>query len=92
MHFKFIFSEDEMTALIVGGWDVHDGHKTTELFSQGGTCSNNSLPSLPPHIYGPSLVYTSEEEILLCGGDGNIRKCLELRDNQWKEHSNLKND
>ena len=91
MHFKFIFSE-EMTAFIVGGSDG-SSLKTTEIIPQGRTCSSNSLPSLPTGIdKQPSLVQTSEEEILLCGGRGNEQKCLELKDNQWQEeHSNLKN-
>ena len=38
----------------------------------------------------PSLIQTSEEEILLCGGRNNEQKCLELKDNQWHFHSNLK--
>ena len=93
MHIKFIFSEDEMTALIVGGWDDNSILlKTTEIIPKGRTCSSNSLPSLPTGISRqPSLVQTSEEEILLCGELNNEQKCLELKDNQWQEHSNLKN-
>ena len=94
MHIKFIFSEDEMTALIVGGWDDNSILlKTTEIIPKGRTCSSNSLPSLPTGISRqPSLVQTSEEEILLCGGNYYGRqKCLVLKDNQWKPHSNLKN-
>ena len=92
MHFKFILSENEMTALIVGGYD-DNSLKTTEIISQGHTCSSNSLPSLSTGIsWRPSLVLTSEEEILLCGGYGNEQKCLELKDNQWQEHSSLKNE
>ena len=81
-----------MTALIVGGWDGNNALKTTEIL-QGRTCSSNSLPSLPNGISGQhSLILTSDvEEILLCGGYGNEQKCLELKDNQWEEHSNLKN-
>ena len=37
----------------------------------------------------PSLVSTPNGEILACGGLNNEQKCLELKDNQWKEHSNL---
>ena len=81
-----------MTALIVGGYD-DNSLKTTEIISQGHTCSSNSLPSLSTGIsWRPSLVHTSEEETLLCGGYGNEQKCLELKDNQWQEHSSLKNE
>ena len=82
-----------MTALIVGGYGEEGGPNTTEIFPQGPTCSSNFLPSLPTSISNqPSLVQTSDEEILLCGGYGNLQKCLELKDNQWQEHSNLKNE
>ena len=92
MHFKFIFSEEEMTALIVGGYGEEGVLNTTEIFPQGRTCSSNFLPSLPTGISNqPSLVQTSEEEILLCGGSNDWQKCLELKNNQWQEHSNLIN-
>jgi len=79
-----------MTALIVGGYDGANELQTTEIIPKRSKCSSNTLPSLPTGIsFQPSLVQTSEEEILLCGGDGNEEKCLELKDNQWQEHSNL---
>jgi len=89
--FRLLFNHEEMTALIVGGWDESGNNLKTEIIPQGRTCSN-SVPSLPTGIsWKPSLVQTSEEEILLCGGYGNSQKCLELKNNQWQDHSNLKN-
>ena len=82
---------DEMTALIVGGWD-NDFLKTTEIIPKRSICKGRPLPSLPIGIISlPSLVQTSEEEILLCGGVNNGRECLKLDNNKWQEHSRLKN-
>ena len=47
---------------------------------------------MPIGISGqPSLVFTDNNETLLCGGYNNQQKCLELEENQWQEHSALKN-
>ena len=63
--------------------------ETTEIIPKTSTCNGANLSSLPTGIYGASLVQTSEEEILLCGGHGNEQKCLELNKDGWQEHSNL---
>ena len=75
----------------MGGYDGDNYLKTTETIPKRSKCNSNSLPSLPTGIsHQPSLVQTSEE-ILICGGSNNGQKCMELKDNQWQEHSNLKN-
>ena len=90
---SFISFAEELTALIVGGWDVVNGYgkRTTEIVSQRTNCSTSSFPPLPVGIdEQPSLILTSKEEILLCGGRPN-QKCLELKNGQWQDHSKLKN-
>ena len=74
----------------MGGWNGN-ALKTTEIISQQSSC--RSIPSLPISIsYQPSLIHTSEGKILLCGGDNNLQKCLELKNNQWQEYNYLTND
>ena len=73
----------------MGGFAYNES-KRAEIFPKSSVCNNISLASLPTDIsWGPSLVQTSEEKVLLCGGYNNEQKCLELKDNQWQEHSNL---
>ena len=85
LRLKYAPFSDELTALIVGG-----NRKTLEIIPKRSVCNNISLPSLSTDISGvPSLVQNSAEKILLCGGYNNKQKCLELKDNQWEEHSNL---
>lgn len=46
---------------------------------------------MPIGISGhPSLVFTFNNETLLCGGYNNQQKCLESKESQWQEHSALK--
>ena len=46
------------------------------------------LPNLPNRIDGSSMV-AHNAAILLCGGFGNEKKCLQLDNGIWKEHSTL---
>ena len=89
---SFISFAEELAALVVGGWADTEIFKTTEIISQSKKCSSISFASLPINISGkPSVIQTSNDEILLCGGFRNKQKCLELKNNQWQEHSTLKN-
>ena len=88
---SYSFSE-ESTALIVGGGFSDDESKTkiAEIIPKSKVCKNTALSSLPTDIsWSPSLVQTSDEKILLCGGSNNEQRCLEFTDNQWNKHSDL---
>ena len=71
-------SSGEMTVLVVGGYGA-SFFKTTEIIPQSSSCSSSPLPHLPYKIDDqPSLIQTQTDEILLCGGFRNEKKCLEL--------------
>ena len=44
------------------------------------------LPNLPNRVDGSSMV-AHNGTVLLCGGQGNSGKCLQLDHGIWKEHS-----
>ena len=71
---------------MVGGLD--DGWnylKTAELIP-----NRCSVPSLPKGISGqPSLILTNDDNIILCGGAGNLQECLILKGKNWVHHSEL---
>ena len=79
-----------MTVLVVGGYGA-SFFKTTEIVPKSSSCSSSPIPHLPYKIDDqPSLIQTQIDEILLCGGFRNEKKCLELKNNTWQEHSSLK--
>ena len=49
------------------------------------------LPNLPQNIVGSSIV-TQFGTILLCGGFGNEKQCLQMDHGTWKEHGTLNVD
>ena len=62
----------KISVLIVGG--LHDGdYVGVEILPE----SDSRLPRLPTLIYGSSI-FQHGKDILLCGGNGNIDKCLKL--------------
>ena len=46
------------------------------------------LPNLHKNVFGSSMV-SHNGTILLCGGFGNEKKCLQMDHGTWKEHSTL---
>ena len=86
-----MFSDKTQYGLIIGGWDIHlrNGTNTTELFPNREDCN---VP-FPTHFVSilsghPSLIQ-NDEQILLCGGTGNMQKCLAFQDGKWSNHSDL---
>ena len=53
-----------------------------------GDLGIKQLPTLPQNIDYSSMV-AHNGTILLCGGFGNLEKCLQLDNGTWKEHSTL---
>ena len=53
-----------------------------------GDLKIKKLPTLPQNINGSSMV-AHNGTILLCGGFGNEKKCLQLDQGTWKEHSTV---
>jgi len=53
-----------------------------------GDLGTKKLPNLPDEIDGSPMVLHNGT-ILLCGGDYNLKKCLQLDHGTWKEHSTL---
>ena len=75
--------------MIVGGYNSNSLTTSERILLNDSSCNP---PSLPIGISGqPSLVFTDNNETLICGGYNNQQKCLELEENQWQEHSALKN-
>ena len=64
---------EENSVLVVGGY-YENRLNTAELIPN--SCN---IPGLPKVISGlPSLVITSDNNILLCGGANNEQECLQL--------------
>ena len=73
---------DRISGIIVAGGD---GSSSVDFWA--GDIGIKQLPNLPKEIAGPSIV-SHNGTILLCGGlNNNIRKCLQLDNGTWKEHS-----
>ena len=75
----------------MGGWSWTHALKSTEVFPKRENCSS-ILDSLTIKIHGqPSLIQTSDEEILLCGGstflEVNAKRCFVYKGDKWSEHS-----
>ena len=65
--------------------------KTSEVVLPGESTSDLGVSDLPYGISGqPSLILTPDKKILLCGGNDNEKKCLEMKNNVWEFHSFLK--
>ena len=81
------FISEEHSVLVVGGYNGSN-MKTAELIP-----NRCNIPSLPKGIsWQPSLILTTDNNILLCGGTNNAKQCLELKENNWVHHSHLKRE
>ena len=69
--------------IIVGGGV---GSSVVDFLS--GDLRIKNLPNLPQKIHCSSMV-AQNCTIILCGGFGNEKKCLQLDHGTWKEHSTL---
>ena len=72
--------------IVAGGHDEDD--KSSNVDFLAGDLGMKQLPNLPYKISGSSMV-VHDGTILLCGGLGNSKKCLQLDNGTWKEHSTL---
>ena len=82
-----LFSGKISGMIIAGGYDVsRDGSSSVDFFA--GDLGMKQLPNLPQNINGSSLV-SHNGNIILCGGFGNLEKCLQMNNGTWKEHSTL---
>ena len=82
----FLISEEFYSALIAGGW--HNGElDTVEIIPKHDDCIIPKLPAITTHH--PSLIKTTNDEIIICGGRNNWNKCLSLDSDGWSEHSLL---
>ena len=80
--FKMLFI-GWITGIIVAG-----GYESPVVDFLTGDLGIKQLPYLPQGIDGSSMV-SHFGTILLCGGFGNEKKCLQLDHGTWKEHSIL---
>ena len=64
------------------------GGNTSSVDFLTGDLRIKHLPNLPERIAASNVV-SHNGTILLCGGFGNKKKCLQLDDGTWKEHSTL---
>ena len=67
---------------------VAGGYESPVVDFLTGDLEIKQLPYLPQGIDGSSMV-AYNGTILLCGGFGNEKKCLQLDHGTWKEHSTL---
>ena len=75
-----LFLERISGIIVAGGKDSLVVHFLT------GDSEMKQLPNLPRKIYGSSM-FAQSGTILLCGGWGNVSKCLQMDHGTWKEHS-----
>ena len=75
--------------IVAGGDDGRDVSSVVDFLA--GDLWIKQLPNLPQEIAGPSMVIHNGT-IIMCGGWGNKRKCLQLDHGAWKEHSTLNVD
>ena len=78
-----LLSIGKITGIIVAG-----GYESHVVDFLTGDLGMKQLPNLPYNIFGSSMV-VHEGTILLCGGWGNLEKCLQMDHGTWKEHSTL---
>ena len=83
-----LFFSGRISGIIVaGGYDGSpDGSSSLDFLA--GDLGMKQLPNLPHRIRASSMV-AHNGTILLCGGFGNEKKCLQLDNGTWKEHSTL---
>ena len=78
-------------SIMIAGGSNGSYLKTSEVVLPGESTSDLGVPDLPYGISGqPSLILTPDKKILLCGGNDNEKKCLEMKNNVWEFHSFLK--
>ena len=73
--------------IVAGGYDV-SRNESSRVDFLAEDIGMKQLPNLPQDIYASSMV-AHNGTILLCGGYGNLEKCLQLDNGTWKEHSTL---
>ena len=82
-----LFSGRISGIIVAGGYHGSpDGNSSIDFLA--GDLRMKQLPTLPTNIESSSMV-AHDGTILLCGGFGNEKKCLQLDNGTWKEHSNL---
>ena len=72
----------------ISGIVIVGGCGSTAVDFLTGDLRIKQLPNLPDRIHGSSMV-AHNGTILLCGGNRNDQKCLQLDHGTWKEHSIL---
>ena len=82
-----LFSGRISGIIVAGGFDVSpDGSFSVDFLA--GDLEIKQLPNLPHKISASSMV-THDGTIILCGGKSNEKKCLQLDNGIWKDHSTL---
>ena len=84
---EMLFSGRISGIIVAGGYDVSRNESSSVDFL-AEDIGMKQLPNLPQDIYASSMV-AHNGTILLCGGYGNLEKCLQLDNGTWKEHSTL---
>ena len=67
---------------------IAGGYKKSSVEFLIGDLGTKQHPNLPKEIFGSSMVLHNGT-ILLCGGEKNKQKCLQLDHGTWKEQSTL---
>ena len=70
----------------ISGIIVAGGKDSLFVDFSTGDSETKQLPNLPRKIFGSSM-FVQNGTILLCGGWGNVSKCLQMDHSSWKEHS-----
>ena len=81
--FQIFFLSGRISGIIVAG-----GNGSTSVDFLAGDQGIRQLPNLPHKVSASSMV-AHDGTILLCGGWGNLKKCLQMDHATWKEHSTL---
>ena len=74
--------------MVAGGY-YGSSLSSVEVLSSESSLTNKKLAEFPNHIYGQPSLLLHDDSLLLCGGYGNLNKCLVYENNYWKQHSIL---
>ena len=76
--------------IVSGGFRINNdvGIKFPTVEVLAGDLGTKKLPNLPEDICSSSMV-EHNGKILLCGGQNNLKNCLQLHHGTWEKHSTL---
>ena len=84
--FEMLLCSGRISGIIVAGGCGVSSYGSSRVDFLVKDQGMKQLPTLPTNIESSSMV-AHDGTILLCGGFGNLEKCLQLDNGTWKEHS-----